>query len=150
MNILMGKLRSQMSKIFLDTAYVIALLNKNDNHHDKAREFEAILRNSGTTLITTTAILLEIGNALSKLKYRRASIIFLKALTSDPAIKVIPISESLYDKGFSRYSTMTDKEWGLVDCISFIVMEQQGITEALTADKHFKQAGFNALLIESE
>ncbi|MFM5956954.1 MAG: PIN domain-containing protein, partial [Dolichospermum sp.] len=39
-----------------------------------------------------------------------------------------------------------DKEWGLVDCISFIVMQDRGITDALTADTHFQQAGFRALL----
>jgi len=44
---------------------------------------------------------------------------------------------------------MSDKEWGLVDCLSFVIMRERGITEALTPDRHFTRAGFKALFINS-
>jgi predicted nucleic acid-binding protein len=44
------------------------------------------------------------------------------------------------------YESRPDKAWSLTDCISFVVMNQHGLTEALTGDHHFEQAGFTALL----
>jgi len=52
----------------------------------------------------------------------------------------------LFADGFGLYQGRPDKEWGLVDCVTFVVMKKRGITEALTADEHFEQAGFQALL----
>jgi predicted nucleic acid-binding protein len=67
-------------------------------------------------------------------------------LENDKTVTIIPISETLYQKAFQLYCQRTDKNWGIVDCISFIVMTQRRITEALTTDLHFQQAGFRALL----
>jgi predicted nucleic acid-binding protein len=52
----------------------------------------------------------------------------------------------LFETGVSLYASRTDKEWSLTDCISFTVMSQYGIRDALTGDRHFEQAGFRALL----
>jgi predicted nucleic acid-binding protein len=52
----------------------------------------------------------------------------------------------LFHKGFSLYRSRPDQTWGLIDCVSFIVMREAGIVDSLTADKHFEQAGFRALL----
>ena len=70
----------------------------------------------------------------------------LYALEHDPSVEVLPLSEALFRQGFGLYRQRLDKEWGLTDCISFMVMQERGITEALTADHHFRQAGFLALL----
>jgi len=59
---------------------------------------------------------------------------------------VISLNQNLFDKGFAFYQTYQDKTWGLVDCVSFIVMRENGITDALTNDKRFQQAGFNPLM----
>jgi predicted nucleic acid-binding protein len=57
------------------------------------------------------------------------------------------IASSIYvSNGIAIYCQRNDKNWGIVDCISFIVMEERRITEALTTDIHFQQAGFRALL----
>lgn len=61
------------------------------------------------------------------------------------AIALSP-SGDLYAQAFKLFSERTDKEWGLVDCVSFVVMRERGITDALTSDDHFRQAGFNALM----
>ena len=58
----------------------------------------------------------------------------------------MPASSELMERGFDLFSRRPDKEWSLTDCISFIVMSEEGITEALTGDHHFEQAGFTILL----
>ena len=58
----------------------------------------------------------------------------------------VPANSHLFDRGVARYVERDDKAWSLTDCISFVVMEDLGITDALTADHHFEQAGFVAML----
>ena len=99
-------------------------------------------------MVTTPAILLEIGNALAKLQYRRAAAQLLSSLCSDPSVEIVPLSDQLFAQGLKLYSERSDKEWGLTDCISFVIMRARGIMGALTTDVHFQQAGFRALLRE--
>lgn len=136
------------SEIFLDAAYAIALSVPKDMYHSKAVSLAEELESSKIRLITSHAVMLEIGNALSKKKYRYAGVQLLKAIEDDPNITIVSISESLYSESFRLYSERADKEWGLTDCISFIIMRNRKITEALTTDEHFRQAGFRALLLE--
>ena len=104
------------------------------------------LETSDTHFVTTRAILLEIGNALSKVRHRAAAVKLLTALEKDPKVEIVPASDHLYQRALDIYRDRSDKEWGLIDCMSFVVMSDQGLTEALTADNHFRQAGFHALL----
>jgi predicted nucleic acid-binding protein len=70
-------------------------------------------------------------------------------LKNDPNVTFVPATDDLFRKGFDLFSSRSDKSWTLTDCISFIVMEEAGLTEALTGDRHFVQAGFEALLLET-
>jgi predicted nucleic acid-binding protein len=99
-----------------------------------------------TPLVTTRAVLLEIGNALSKKRYRQAAGELLDALERDPQVEIVLITEELYQQALALFCSRLDKEWGLIDCVSFIVMQERGLTDALTTDEHFEQAGFRALL----
>jgi uncharacterized protein len=138
----------RMTKVewFLDTAYAIALSSPKDEHHHKALLLAEQIEAEGTRLLTTQAILLEIGNALSKHRYRKESIKLLEALEQDPKVEIISLTKDLYRRSFNLYRNRPDKEWGITDCISFVVMQERGLTEALTTDEHFEQAGFKALL----
>ncbi|APB32606.1 Putative nucleic acid-binding protein, contains PIN domain [Gloeomargarita lithophora Alchichica-D10] len=138
-----------MAKVFLDSAFAIALSAHTDQFHSRALRLAEQLEASKTQMITTRAVLLEIGNALSKVRYRLAAVSLLEAIETDSCIEIIPLSEELYTSAFSLFRTRPDKEWGLVDCISFIVMQERGITDALTTDEHFRQMGFRPLLRES-
>lgn len=137
-----------MNKFFLDAAYTIALSAVTDKYHQKAEVLAERIETEAIPLITTRAVVLEIGNALSTLRYRAAAIELLDSLEEDPNVEIIPLSDELYNRGMELYRQRPDKEWGITDCISFVVMEDYGLTEALTTDEHFKQAGFRALLIE--
>ena len=131
--------------IFIDTSYVLALLNSHDQFHQQA----LILADEiDGTLITTEAILTEIGNALAKSQWRELAINTLDDLRNDEDVEILSINSDLFSTAFNFYSSRMDKEWGLTDCISFVVMKNQKLTDALTADHHFEQAGFKALLLD--
>jgi predicted nucleic acid-binding protein len=131
---------------FLDTSYAIALVSGPDRHHDRAIAWADRIEAHGTRLVTTRAVLLEIGNALGKLRFRATAVQLLASLESDPNVIIIPLTDALYAAAFDMYRQRPDKEWGLIDCISFVVMADRKLTEVLTADEHFEQAGFVALL----
>jgi predicted nucleic acid-binding protein len=134
------------NEVFLDTAFAIALSAPTDQYHPQALRLAEDLETAQAQMVTTRAVMLEIGNALAQLRYRQAAIELLNALELDPTVEIIPLSETLYQQAVQMYATRPDKEWGLTDCVSFVVMQTRGITTALTTDHHFVQAGFQILL----
>jgi uncharacterized protein len=134
------------SEVFLDTSYAIALSVESDQHHEQAVKLAEFLESNKTRLVTTRAILLEIGNALSKLRYRRAAVELLTALEYDSSVEIVPLTDESYQKALELFAARIDKEWGLIDCFSFLIMNERGISEALTTDEHFSQAGFIPLV----
>jgi hypothetical protein len=131
--------------IFVDTQYVLARVNPRDQHHIRAVELSK--RIVGARMLITEPVLLEIGNAMARRFKNEAIDLIEHAQTSDD-IQLIRLTENLFQRGLALYSSHRDKDWGLVDCISFVVMRDFGVTEALTHDEHFVQAGFRALLRE--
>lgn len=99
--------------------------------------------------IVTDAVILEIGNSLSR-RYKNRCIEIVENFFASEEIEVVRLDETLFNKAFDLYKSHADKTWGLVDCISFIVMRENNITDALTSDKHFVQAGFRALMLDLE
>jgi hypothetical protein len=104
-----------MAKVFLDTAYAIALSTHTDQFHVSAVQLSEQLEASKTQMVTTRAVLLEIGNALSKVRYRLAAVSLLQAIETDSSVEIVPLSEELYANAFSLFCARPDKEWGLVD-----------------------------------
>jgi len=113
-------------ELFLDSAFAIALSIETDSFHEKAVQISENLEDE--ILVTTRAILLEIGNALSKLPFRKAGAALLRSLETDETVVIVPLSEDLYQKGMTLFVKRTDKEWGLIDCISFVVMQERKIS----------------------
>ena len=136
------------TKIFLDASYAIALASSRDQYHSTALALTDRLENLSIGLVTTVGVMLEIGNALSYRRFRREAITLLTALDSDPNVEIVPVSESLYIRALSLFQDRPDKNWGLTDCVSFIVMQDYGLTAALTSDSDFTQAGFQALMLD--
>ena len=89
---------------------------------------------------------MELGNSVVQPHLRDLTAATIATIRSDPATVVVPASSRLLQEGLALFARRQDKNWGLTDCISFVVMEREGITEALTADRHFEQAGFKAML----
>ncbi|MGK7875666.1 MAG: type II toxin-antitoxin system VapC family toxin [Xenococcaceae cyanobacterium] len=127
------------SPVFVDTGYVTALINQHDQYHHQALKLSK--QYEGIPLVTTDAILLEIGNSLSRFARREAATI-IHYFQSAAEATVIPLTPDLFASAIGLYETHQDKTWGLVDCLSFIVMQERQISTALAFDRHFIQAGF--------
>jgi len=132
------------TKLFIDTLFVIALINQRDQYHQQATELAD--KYDGYPLTTTDAVLLEVGNALAR-NFKQATVDVIEQFFVSDDVEIIRLDPQLFEQAFALYKAYQDKAWGLVDCISFVVMREAGITQALTFDRHFEQAGFQALLI---
>lgn len=135
--------RRVAKRTFLDTAYPVALVSSRDQHHARAVELSSTF--DRRPLLTTDAVLIEIGNALSG-SHRPQAVGLIHDLLTSPEVVVVHITPELFDRGFELYRTHADKDWGLTDCLSFVVMREYGVTDALAHDQHFVQAGFVALM----
>jgi uncharacterized protein len=71
---------------------------------------------------------------------------FIRDLRNDSRVTIVELSTDLFDRGLELFESRADKNWSLTDCISFLVMQQRGLSESLSADHHFVQAGFTILL----
>ncbi|WP_019503211.1 type II toxin-antitoxin system VapC family toxin [Pleurocapsa sp. PCC 7319] len=135
-----------MNQVFVDTAAWIALLNIDDVWHQKAHIVRSELVDKNYIFITTDFILLEVADALCLPIHKKNTVNFLRNIYQLKSTRVIPLNQDLFQSGLSLYEKRLDKDWGLTDCISFVVMQKEGILEAFTSDKHFEQAGFARLL----
>jgi hypothetical protein len=131
--------------IFVDTVFWLALINRNDEWHDQAIEWSARMKEP---LVTTEAVLTEIADALSRADRRRLAVEAIGSIRGDRGVSCVSTTEKVFSAGFRLYATRLDKDWSLTDCISFVVMGARRLDRALTADVHFVQAGFRALLRE--
>jgi predicted nucleic acid-binding protein len=129
--------------IFIDTVYLLALINPNDNWRDRALDWAKRIKEP---LVTTEAVLTEVADALSRSDRRRWAVEAIRDLRSDPEVTCVSVTPALFGQAFDLYADRADKDWSLTDCISFATMRARRIERALTADVHFIQGGFQALL----
>ncbi|MDE2778093.1 MAG: PIN domain-containing protein [Chloroflexota bacterium] len=139
-----------MPEVFADTGYWIALIDHRDQGHNQARRLTEGMANQ--QIITTEMILTELLNFASR---QGQNLRILAGETSrqlcrEPNVEVIPQTSGQFQQALERYISRPDQGWSLVDCASFIVMEERRIREALAFDHYFEQAGFRALLRENE
>lgn len=132
-----------MKTVFADAFYFVGLLNRADQHHARIVSAARQLRDD---LLTTEWVLAEFADALAESTSRRHVPQFIRTLEQDPKVRIIRAGTELFQRGLRRYEARPDKQWSLTDCISFVVMEDENIRDALTGDQHFEQAGFTALL----
>lgn len=133
-------------RVFVDSVCWIGLLNKDDEMHEVAdREYEHLMK-VRYRFITTTAVLTETANSLSETRFRLAVVEFYRRLQKSSRVEIVFADHHLWSAGWQLYEQRLDKAWSLTDCISIIVMQERGLTDTLTNDKHFKQAGFRVIL----
>ena len=121
-------------EIFIDTGFVIALKNTKDSYHQQALELMNKFEES--FFVTTDAVLLEIGNSLSR-NYKQEAIEIIEEFIYADNVDIVELTPDLFNEAFRVYKIYKDKQWGLVDRLSFVVMWDRGISKVLTFDRHF-------------
>ena len=137
------------NRVFVDTSFLIALLNSQDMDHAAAVSLQTELTAQKVCKVTSEYILLELCDGLAKLRYRHLAVQCVELLKRDQTFEIIATSGQILQSAWVLFRSRTDKEWGLTDCTSFVIMQQNHLNTALTTDRHFSQAGFRTLLLET-
>jgi predicted nucleic acid-binding protein len=135
-----------MRTVFADTAYWVAIVNPRDQFHEAAK---AARQQIGPCVIATTdEVLAEFLNAFTNFgsTMKRKAAETVRAIISDPNVEVIPQSRDTFLRALDRYSQRIDQRYSFVDCSSMVAMERERMTDVLTGDGHFQEAGFNVLI----
>ncbi len=137
-----------MSKLFVDTSGWGNLVDRSQPFHSLAATLYRLARQQNHKIITTNYIMAELVALLtSPLQLTRPQIItFVQSIKQSSYINILHIDAETDARSWQLLNSREDKNWSLVDCSSFVVMQQRNITEALTSDRHFEQAGFVRLL----
>lgn len=128
---------------FADTSFFVALVNPSDSLHSQAVKWA---EEFSPDILTTDYVLIELGNFLRRERQRALFVQIELTIRQDPFINVLPATDAWLRRGIELYGSRLDKEWSLTDCLSMVAMQDHGISEVLTSDHHFEQAGFKALL----
>lgn len=128
--------------VFMDTYGLIAWFNTRDAAHQPVKSY---LDAYSGSIVTTEWVLQEFAEAFCMSSVKSFAIQAIKRIHRLPMFLVVGFAPAVYQAGFDLYETRSDKDWSLTDCISFAVMSERGLSEALTADHHFEQAGFRAV-----
>lgn len=135
-----------MSAVFADTSYWFAIMNPTDQWHEAAVRAQAII--GDRRIVTTEMVLTELLNSVSRLgAQRRATVsVMVRRLYANPRVTVVRQTSARFEAALAYYEERPDKRWGHTDCASFLVMHENGITQALTSDRDFAQSGFTVLM----
>lgn len=134
-----------MKSTFIDSAFVIALESKDDQNHLAAIEYWQELVQSPSSLITTSFVLDEIATYFNSRNRHKKAVEIVESFLNSKAVELVHVDETLFQTGWKYFVKHADKRYSLTDCISFVIMKERHIEQALTFDKHFKQAGFKKL-----
>lgn len=137
-----------MTLHFVDTSGWAAWFDRRETHHSQAVQTVEAVWNAGEYLTTSNWVLAELsGLLISPLRLPKSEQLrFYQSIRNDPGVRVVQVDAALEQRAWALWEARLDKDWSVVDCTSFIIMENLAITEAITADKHFEQAGFVRLL----
>lgn len=135
-----------MNPVFLDASGLIAVANTDDQWHVQAETTWNDLVISNAPLVTTSLVLFELGDGLSRINQRSLALALYDRLRTSTRVQVMSASVELEAAAWELFRQRPDKTWGVTDCASFIVMKQLGIETAFTVDRHFEQAGFQRLI----
>lgn len=132
-----------MNTVFADTSFYVAFVSPQDGKHAAAVAFA---KGFNGVMVTSHYVLLELGSFLARVGDRVVFVDLLDRLRADPMTIVVSASDEIFVRGSELFRARLDKNWSLTDCISFGIMRDQGLREVLTADHHFRQAGFEIAL----
>ncbi len=132
-----------MTAVFADTSALLALLNNEDQDHDRAARAFSALRARQALLVSTSFVLVETYALVG----RRLGVDAIRTFRSDvaPLLDVVWVDEALHDAGLDVLLDRRKRLLSLVDAVSFVTMRLKGLTEAFAFDPHFEQEGFSLI-----
>ena len=132
-----------MTSFFVDTSYLIALENSVDQYHRTAsRHWSELAKLSSHSFVTSSYVFVEVVTLLNNRRLHSKAVELGKNLLTSRLFNLVHVDEELFDEAWALFQKHKDKKYSLTDCVSFQLMKRLAITEALTFDKHFVQAGF--------
>jgi len=139
---------NRMIDRFVDTSGWAAWADRHEQFHAQATQAVDDTWRQGGRVVTTNWVLVELSALLTRpLRLPKPrQIQLLRDIRSDPGVTVVAVDAPLESLAWQLWEARTDKDWTLTDCASFVVMQQRQLTEAITADHHFEQAGFLRIL----
>lgn len=135
-----------MKRIFLDTCGLVAFANRDDQWHGDAKRAWNELVASPEIFLTTSLVLVEIGDGLSRVDFRPLALQICDGLRGSERVEIIQSDKSLEERTWALFRDRSDKDWGMTDCVSMTVMRDWQIDEVFTSDHHFEQAGYRILI----
>ena len=138
-----------MNAVFADAGYWIALFNPRDQLHTKAIAVSQSMQNR--PIVTSQLVLMEFLNYYASLgqMFRQQAVQVVWTLQQNTNVEIVRLSAEQFEAALTLYAQRQDKTWGIIDCASFLIMQERGVMEALVYDEHFRQAGFVPLLREN-
>lgn len=134
-------------RLFVDTGFLLALFNQRDQYHPAATRLVGHFQQC-RELWTSEAVILEVAAAFRAPGQRSIAVRLWDQFHSDPRCRLVSISSAPLERAMDLFRNRPDKAWSLTDCVSFVVMSDRQLRDALTNDHHFVQAGFRALLLD--
>jgi predicted nucleic acid-binding protein len=132
-----------MTSLFIDTSYLVAVENADDQYHKTAsKDWRDLLKSPPRSLVTISYVLVEVVTLLNNRRLHSRAVELGNNLLSSRLFNVVHVNEELFHEAWRYFQKYKDKTYSLTDCVSFVLMKKLGIREALTFDRHFAQAGF--------
>ncbi len=136
-----------MNEVFADTSGWANAFVKTERYHTKASTLVKQWQQNNRHVVTTNYVLSELIALFTRMRIPRLNgLKYIEIIRSAEWVEIVHIDQSLDEKAWQLLANRLDKQWSLVDAVSFIVMQERNLTEAFTEDRHFEQAGFVRLL----
>ena len=135
---------AEITRLFIDTSYVLGLYNKGDQYHKLCVDAMPLAQKA-RKLYITDAVLMEIGNAFSGVQRRVQGGKIIRDFLNAAHVTVEHLTPEYFEEALQLYEQYSDKQWGMVDCLSFVIMQKYNLNTCLGTDYHFVQAGFQVL-----
>ncbi len=137
-----------MRELLADSAGLAQLIDPSEPLHSQAKAVAKSERGAGCRFVLSNYVLTELVSLLhSPLRMPRPQIVaVVNALLESPSVVYLHVDRATHDRAWELLQHRLDKAWSLVDCVSFVIMADRGMTDAFTTDHHFEQAGFTRML----
>lgn len=133
--------------VLLDSSGWVAAAVRGQTHHEAARAAYTAAVRQGTRIVVTPMVLGESHALFLRLLGRDHAAAALESVLRDPTHVVITVSDEMVRAAVARWvAPFRDQRFSLCDAVSFEVMQREGISEAISIDRHFRTAGFGTVV----